>query len=170
MSPYKQFKNLIYTIHFRQPRVFVFQTFNHPDVKGLKYPMNRANVSSAISRADGSKSDLEVYRDNNWKRTVLFDAMRQAAAWKTKHGVRLHITEWGATRSNVDGKGGGPDARGRLLYTRDMVDAMKKYGITWTHSEWRGWDGLTKKYIYGKDNYNSKNRLLDPAMIKRLKR
>jgi hypothetical protein len=51
-----------------------------------------------------------------------------------------------------------------------MVDAMKKYGITWTHSEWQGWDGLTKKYIYGKDNYNSKNRLLDPAMIERLKR
>ncbi|HIK79982.1 MAG TPA: hypothetical protein EYF94_03490 [Porticoccaceae bacterium] len=170
MSPYKQFKNLIYTIHFRQPRVFVFQTFNHPDVKGLKYPMNGANVSSAISKADGSKSDLEVYRDSKWKRTVLFDAIRQAADWKTKHGVRLHITEWGTTRSNVDGKGGGPDARGRLLYTQDMVDAMKKYGITWTHSEWRGWDGLTKKYIYGKDNYNSKNRLLDPAMIKRLKR
>jgi len=117
MSPYKQFKNLIYTIHFRMPRVFVFQGFgSHPDVKGLKYPMNRANVSSAISKVDDSKSDLEDYRDNNWKRTVLFDAMRQAADWKTKHGVKLHITEWGTTRSNVDGKGGGPDARGRLLY------------------------------------------------------
>jgi hypothetical protein len=170
MSPYKQFKNLIYTIHFRQPRVFVFQSFNSPDVKGLKYPMKRGNVSSAISKADDSKGDLENYRDNKWKRTVLFDAMRQAAAWKTKHGVRLHITEWGTTRSNVDGKGGGPDARSRLLYTQDMVDAMKKYGITWTYSAWMDWDGITNKYIYGKDEYIYKNRLLDPAMIKRLKR
>jgi len=88
----------------------------------------------------------------------------------TKHGVRLHITEFGTTRSNVDGKGGGPDRRGRLLYTRDMVDAMKKYGITWTYSQWRDWDGITKKYIHGKDSYNYRNRLLDPAMIKRLKR
>ena len=170
MSPYKQFKNLIYTIHFRMPRVFVFQSFNSPDVKGLKYPMNRANVSSAISKADDSKSDLEDYRDNKWKRTVLFDAMRQAADWKTKHGVRLHITEWGTTRSNVDGKGGGPDQRSRLLYTRDMVDAMKKYGITWTYSAWMDWDGLSKPYVYLKDIYNRKKRLLDPAMIKRLKR
>jgi hypothetical protein len=170
MSPYKQFKNLIYTIHFRQPRVFVFQSFNYSDVKGLKYPMKRGNVSSIISKADDSKSDLEIYRDSKWKRTVLFDAIRQAADWKTKHGVRLHFTEWGTTRSNVDGKGGGPDRRSRLLYTRDMVDAMKKYSITWTHSEWRGWDGITEKYIYGNDDYNSKNRLLDPAMIKRLKR
>jgi len=170
MAPYKQFKNLIYTIHFRQPRVFVFQHFNHSDVNGLKYPMNRTNVSSVISKADDSKSALEDYRDNKWNRTVLFDAIRQAADWKTKHGVRLHITEWGTTRSNVDGKGGGPDRRGRLLYTRDMVDAMKKYGITWTYSEWRGWDGITSKFIDRKYDYNFKNRLLDPAMIKRLKR
>ena len=170
ISPYKEFKNLIYTIHFRMPRVFVFQSFNHPDVKGLKYPMSRANVNSIISKADDSKSDLEDYRDNKWKRTVLFDAIRQAADWKTKHGVRLHITEFGTTRSNVDGKGGGPDRWGRLLYTRDMVDAMKKYGITWTYSQWRDWDGITKKYIHGKDSYNYRNRLLDPAMIKRLKR
>ena len=170
MAPYKQFKNLIYTIHFRQPRVFVFQSFNHPNVKGLKYPMNRTNVSSILITAADSKSYLEDYRDNGWNRTVLFDAIRQAADWKTKHGVKLHITEWGTTRSNFDRKGGGPDRRGRLLYTRDMVDAMKKYGITWTHSEWRGWDGITHKYIFGKDDYNSKNRLLDPAMVTRLKR
>ena len=170
MAPYKQFKNLIYTIHFRMPRVFVFQTLMSSDVKGLKYPMNSANLSSVLSKADDSKNYLEDYRDNGWNRTVLFDAIRQAADWKTKHGVKLHITEWGTTRSNVDGKGGGPDRRGRLLYTRDMVDAMKKYGITWTYSQWRDWDGITKKYIYGKDDYNSKNRLLDPAMVKRLKR
>ena len=121
-----------------------------------------------LKTAEYSKSSLEDYSDNDWNRTVLFDAIRQAADWKTKHGVRLHITEFGTTRSNFDRKGGGPDTRGRLLYTRDMVDAMKKYGITWTHSEWQGWDGLTRKYIYGRDNYNSKNRLLDPAMIKRL--
>ena len=170
MAPYKQFKNLIYTIHFRQPRVFVFQTFNYPDVKQLKYPMSRGNVSSVLSKADESKSELEDYRDNNWKRTVLFDAMRQAADWKTKHGVRLHITEFGTTRSNVNGKGGGPDRRSRLLYTRDIVDAMKKHGITWTVSEWRGWDGITKKYVYGNDAYNYKNRALDAQMVKRLMR
>ena len=60
--------------------------------------------------------------------------------------------------------------RGADCSTRDMVDAMKKYGITWTYSAWMDWDGLTKKYIYGKDAYNAKNRLLDPAMVKRLKR
>ena len=170
MLPYKQFKNLIYTIHFRQPRVFVFQHFNYSDVNRLKYPMKRGNVSSAISKADGSKGDLENYRDSKWNRTVLFDAIRQAADWKTKHGVRLHITEWGTTRSNVDGKGGGPDARSRLLYIQDMVDAMKKYGITWTYSAWMDWDGLSKPYVYLKDIYNRKKRLLDPAMVKRLKR
>jgi hypothetical protein len=132
--------------------------------------MSRGNVSSVLSKADESKSELEDYRDNNWKRTVLFDAMRQAADWKTKHGVRLHITEFGTTRSNVNGKGGGPDRRSRLLYTRDIVDAMKKHGITWTVSEWRGWDGITKKYVYGNDAYNYKNRALDAQMVKRLMR
>ena len=170
MAPYKQFKNLIYTIHFRQPRVFVFQTIMQPDVTGLKYPMKRGNVSSVMSKADSSKSELENYRDNKWNRTVLFDAIRQAADWKSKHGVRLHITEWGPTRSNVDGKGGGPDRRGQLLYARDMVDAMKKYGITWTYASWLEWDGITNKYIVSNEAYIRKNRLLDPALMKRLMR
>ena len=150
--------------------MFVFQTIMQPDVTGLKYPMKRGNVSSVMSKADSSKSELENYRDNKWNRTVLFDAIRQAADWKSKHGVRLHITEWGPTRSNVDGKGGGPDRRGQLLYARDMVDAMKKYGITWTYASWLEWDGITNKYIVSNEAYIRKNRLLDPALMKRLMR
>ena len=176
MSPYKQFKNLIYTIHFRMPRVYVFQGTSTPDVKGLRYPMKRGNVSSVISKAGDSKSKLEDYRDNGWRRTVLFDAIRQAADWKTKHGVRLHITEWGPNRSNVGGKGSGPDRRGRLLYTRDMVDAMKKYGITWTYAAWKAQDGITKRWpctdngsgLWCRHEY--KNGALDTQMVKRLKR
>jgi len=45
-----------------------------------------------------------------------------------------------------------------------------KYDITWTYSQWRDRDGITTKYIHGKDSYNYRNQLLDPAMIKRLKR
>jgi len=178
IRPYKQFKNLIYDIHFRMPRVFVFQTISYSEVKGLKYPMKRGNVSFAISKADDSNTinELEDYRDNKWKRTVLFDAIRQAADWKTKHGVRLHISEFGATRSNFDGKGGGPDRRSRLLYTRDMVDAMKRHGITWTHAPWKAWDGITKRWLCTDNGsglwcrHDYKNGEIDAQMVKRLKR
>ena len=135
-------RNLWYCFHFYEPHIFTHQGAHWSSelVKKLRrvpYPSSPEAVREAVSLVDPEnlKKALEFYGQERWDAARIENMIRQAAEWAARHRVRLICNEFGAYRTYCL-----PPYR--IAWTRDVRQALEKYGLSWAMWEFEGGFGL----------------------------
>ena len=79
------------------------------------------------NKAGCDAADDDVWVDERWLHTTL---QRYAFAFAARHGVPVHINQWGVKDEVFD-------ANGRRHYAHTMLEAFRVYGLSSTYWLWR---------------------------------
>jgi len=134
--------DLWYVFHFYEPHIFTHQGayWSSEWVKPLRqvpYPSSPEAVLKAISLVgrEDIKKYLRFYGEERWDAQKIERGILKAVQWAEKNGVRLFCNEFGAYRKYCL-------PAYRIAWTKDVRNALEKYGIGWAMWEFDGSFGL----------------------------
>lgn len=116
--------NVIYSVHFYEPRIFVSQGAQPgiPGLAGLKWPADRQNCAHTVKTLPNYFGKIQVYCSRFDQINQMNTSLKQLSEWKSRNNRALWVGEFGVSAR-------GTDPVSREHWFREASKAFSRYNL-----------------------------------------